>query len=550
MRQRAYELPAFAGPIDLRLDGNEGPQPPASLVAACAAEPIQRYPDARPLEARLAAQLGIASARVLVTAGADDGLDRFCRAFLGPGKRILVPSPTFEMLTRYAGQAGAEVVEVSWEGRFPTDALLAAGPAAAIAVVSPNNPTGAVATREDLRALAGAGVPLLVDCAYAEFADEDLTSLALDLPNAVVFRTFSKAWGLAGLRVGWAAGSEASIAALRAVGAPYAVSRLSLAVAERWLDQGRPSVESFVARVRNERAALTALLRSLGADVGESQGNFVLARVPDAAFLRDALAGLGIAVRCWPDRAGLENAVRIALPGDPGRFARLCAGLEAALAPQALLLDLDGVLADVSGSFRVCIVETAATYGVAITREEIAACKAEGDANNDWIVTWRLLQRRGIACALDEVIERFQAIYQGTDEAPGLRRVERPIGDRGALERLARRLPIAIVTGRPRRDAMRFLGDFGMLPFVRGLVCMEDAPRKPDPAPVRLAMRQLGVERAWMVGDTPDDVLAARRAGVVPFGVEAPGDASRDVLLAAGAARVPPSLDELERWLP
>ena len=108
------------------------------------------------------------------------------------------------------------------------------------------------------------------------------------------------------------------------------------------------------------------------------------------------------------------------------------------------------------------------------------------------------------------------------------------------LGRLAKKYSLGIVTGRPRADAERFLAEQGVADLFSVSVCMEDAPSKPDPAPVRLALERLGASTAWMLGDTPDDLRAARLAGVLPIGVPASGDDQETmtaVLEAAGAAR-------------
>ena len=121
------------------------------------------------------------------------------------------------------------------------------------------------------------------------------------------------------------------------------------------------------------------------------------------------------------------------------------------------------------------------------------------------------------------------------------------------LSRLADRIPLAIVTGRPREEAEWFLDKEGLTDFFRAVVCMEDGPLKPDPAPVRTAASRLGVERAWMVGDTPDDIRAAAAAGAVPIGVVAPGpdpEASATALREAGAATVIATVDDLMQLLP
>ncbi len=556
----AYDPGRPRGPVDLRLDGNEGPLPdPAVGAALAAADPAlwRYYPARRGLEAEIADRFGLPPEAVLVTAGADDALERALRAVAAPGREVVLTTPTFEMLGRYARLAGAEVLEVPWwQGPFPVDKVLARanGRTAAIAVVSPNNPTGAVATAADLQTLAAA-VPhalLLVDHAYVEFAEEDLTAAALALPNALVFRTLSKAWGCAGLRVGWVMGDPRVVGWLRTVGQPYSVAAPSLAAGAAALAADDGPRRRFVATVKEERERLAATLAGLDAIPYPSQANFVLARFADAAWVRDALAGLGIAVRRFPPESLLGPCLRITCPGDAAALARLEAALGAALAPEALLLDLDGVLADVSGSYREAIRATAAAFGVALSPADIAAGKAAGDAANDWRLTRRLLAERGVDAPLEEVTARFEALYQGTDAAPGLYTRERLLPARATLERLSARLPLGVVTGRPRADAERFLADAGAADLVTTVVAMEDAPGKPDPAPVRLALERLDVTRAWMVGDTPDDVRAARGAGVVPVGVIAPGDGedAREGLLLAGAARVLDGLDGLLEVLP
>jgi histidinol-phosphate aminotransferase len=555
---RPYHVPRHPAPIDLYLDGNEGLAAPPDLLAGLAgadAELARRYPSPAALEARLAALHGVDPAQVLVTAGADDALDRACRAFLAPGRAIVLPVPTFEMLERYARLAGAEVRTVPWPGGpYPVEAVEAAitPETALVALVSPNNPTGAAASPDDLRRIAAHDAVVLVDLAYGEFAEVDLTPTALDLPNALVFRSLSKAWGLAGLRVGYVMGPAGLVGWLRACGQPYAVSGPSLWLAARRLEDAAPEMSGFVSRVQAERRHLAETLADLGASPLPSQGNFVFARHRDPLWIRDGMAGLGVGVRAWPGHATLGDALRITCPGDAGAFDRLVHGLRAVVKPEAILFDLDGVLADVADSYRQAIIGAAASYGVEVTPDDIREAKRRGHANNDGVLTQGLLRARGVDAPLDEVTERFERLYQGDDEQPGLWIRERLIVERGWLEKLAARRPLAIVTGRPRLDAERFLAQHELARLFQAVVVMQDAPLKPDPAPVRLALRRLGVERAWMVGDTPDDVRAARAAGVVPLGVAGPGEtpeSARATLLPAGAARVLDRVEDLEAWL-
>jgi phosphoglycolate phosphatase-like HAD superfamily hydrolase len=144
-------------------------------------------------------------------------------------------------------------------------------------------------------------------------------------------------------------------------------------------------------------------------------------------------------------------------------------------------------------------------------------------------------------------------VYLGTSTTPGLRESERLLVDRDVLSSFADRLPLAIVTGRPREEAEWFLEREGLTDLFQAVVCMEDGPLKPDPAPVRTAAARLDVARTWMIGDTPDDIRAGAAAGAVPIGIVAPGPdpaASAAALRESGAATVLAAVDDLMDLLP
>jgi len=245
--------------------------------------------------------------------------------------------------------------------------------------------------------------------------------------------------------------------------------------------------------------------------------------------------------------------LRITCPGDAGDQRRLSFALETVLAPEAVLFDMDGVLADVSRSYRAAILETARAFGVTVGPDAVSGAKRAGNANDDWALTRELLAQNGVEESLAEVTQHFERVYQGTEERPGLRRRETLTVDRVWLERLRARVRLGVVTGRPRADALRFLDEQGIAELFDVVVGREDGPLRPDPAPLFEALRRLGLERAWYVGDTVDDVRAARAAGLLPVGVIAPGESgeeTRPVLLLAGASRVIDRLNELEDLLP
>ncbi|NRA58372.1 MAG: imidazoleglycerol-phosphate dehydratase HisB [Phycisphaerales bacterium] len=335
---RAYVPPSYAPSIVLRLDNNEGPEPSADLRLALdgvSSEAVRRYPVASDLERDIAQQFGVDPLRVVVTNGGDEAIDRICRAMIEPGRGLLTHDPVFEMIPRAARLSGGEVSTVRWlEGALDVDAVIERidERVGVVAVVSPCNPTGATVGLDDLLRLADAaqrfGAVLLADLAYVEFADEDPTTALLERDNVVVVRTFSKAFGLAGLRVGYAVASEAVAGWMRSVGGPYPVSGPALAVAREALAIDN---SAYIERVRAEREDLIDRVQCCGGRPQASSANFVLARFDDAETVWTRLADAGVAVRRFVARAGLEDALRVSLPGDPKSFAYLLDALEYAM---------------------------------------------------------------------------------------------------------------------------------------------------------------------------------------------------------------------------
>lgn len=341
--QRPYKAEPLRPGITLRLDANEGVgQTDAVLEAlrSVAAEDLRRYPDATALERRIADEHGVDASRIVLTNGGDDAIDRICRAVLQPGRTMLTHEPGFVMITRSARLAGAIVETIEWvEGTFPDQQILDKldSSVALVALVSPNNPTGGLipvdAMISIVRAAAANNTLVMADLAYIEFAASDPTSRLLDEPNVVVVRTMSKAFGLAGARVGYAIAPNVVADWLRTVGGPYPVSSLSVAVALRALEDS-PQRNLFITQVRRERDELNSLLRDIGGKPIESQANFVLARFADADSVHAHLIEHGILVRSFRNSPILADALRITLPGSPIEFERLCDALKALAAPK------------------------------------------------------------------------------------------------------------------------------------------------------------------------------------------------------------------------
>lgn len=326
----AYSSPGLPSNIDLRLDGTERPLP---LPLGDATQ----YPKAAELEAELAKRFDIEPARVLVTAGADEALDRISRAYLSSARVAVVTSPTFEMIRHYARLAGAQLREVPWyDDLLELSALLDAseGVRGVCAIASPNNPTGVAVARDLFLELSRLRPELLVvaDLAYGEFAPVDPTPELLKRDNIVVTRTFSKAWGIPGARVGYALGPTSVITALRTAGGPYSVTRPALSLALQRLRTGEDEMRAYVARARDEVKRMTLLLTKHGVTVPASQANFVMMMGALVPALADALAKRGISVRAFPNDPRLAKARRMVMPADDATYRRLEGALTEAFA--------------------------------------------------------------------------------------------------------------------------------------------------------------------------------------------------------------------------
>ena len=283
----------------LRFDGNTPPEPPPTATAATVAEALERINAYRhggfsELLQAIARYNGVAAEQVVLGAGADDILMLCARSYAGPGDRISIANePSYPLYRVAAWVAGADVGDDEPVLTF---------------VCRPHNPTGALVDLPAAR-------PLVVDEAYFEYAGETAVPLLDD--GVIVVRTFSKAFGLASARVGYALASADIAAELNARQEPAPVSTISAALALAGLEAGPPDVSGTIA----ERERLAAGLRSLGLEPLPSWANFVLVRHERAAELADGLLRRGLPVRPSP------GAIRITVHR-PDADDRLLAALE------------------------------------------------------------------------------------------------------------------------------------------------------------------------------------------------------------------------------
>jgi histidinol-phosphate aminotransferase len=318
-----YGAPQLDVPV--RLNTNETPMapPPAffeHLAKRVAALDLHRYPDRRAwaLRSALGGRFGLPPERVWAANGSNEVLLQLFQAYGGPKRRLLLGRPGYSAHPLIARVASTESVFFDLDGDFRLPAALAEQAVREhdpdiVCVASPNNPTGVVVELDAVRALHDAGHALvIVDEAYVEFGGESAVSLLDELPRLVVCRTFSKAWRLAGLRLGYLLAHEWVIDDLRKVRLPYHLDALTQEAGLVALELA-DEVTDHIAGLSAERDRLHDALAGIdGVHVWPSAANFLLFRtaVPD---LFDRLLTRGVLVRDFSDKPRCEGCLRVSV---------------------------------------------------------------------------------------------------------------------------------------------------------------------------------------------------------------------------------------------
>lgn len=341
-RSRVRAMKEYHPPLGnrdaLRLDFNENTVACSPAVRAVlqgiSAGHLTRYPEREPVEAMVAEHLGLAAEQVALTNGVDEAIHVLFEAFLDAGDELLLPVPTYTMYEVYASATDARIVAVqaAEDFAFPFERLMAAVTprTKVIAIANPNSPTGAVVAREQIVALAERAPQAIVlaDEAYFHFHGETVADLIGTLPNLVVARTFSKAYGLAGLRVGVLASNAENMRWMRRVLSPYSVNSVALACLPAALADTE-FIDQYVAEVLAARAEFESALDRLGIRRWPSSANFVLIRVgaQHGEFTRRMNAA-GVLVRDRSADPGCDGLVRITV-GTREQMRRAVAAIEA-----------------------------------------------------------------------------------------------------------------------------------------------------------------------------------------------------------------------------
>ena len=308
---------------DVKLNQNESPFDfPRELkeraLSAMLERPWNIYPDfeSAALRKAIATSRGLSPDNILVGNGSNELLAATVETYVGPGTPVIFPRPTFALYEKLITVAGGLAVPIDFDpdsGLLPLDAMLEAVAryeGAVVIACSPNNPTGGVLPDGGLETLLARGAMVLLDRAYGDFDTQQYD--ASPLPNLVTFRTFSKAFGLAALRVGWLESTPENCREIRKVKLPYSLNVISEAIAIL-ATENLAMRDRNVAAILTERKRVTSSLVGLRVAVFPSSANFVTFRVGDSGVAFEALLKRGILVRDVSSYPRLRNCLRVSI---------------------------------------------------------------------------------------------------------------------------------------------------------------------------------------------------------------------------------------------
>lgn len=508
-----------------KLDAGENVWGPSPTVVRALSRfrGYQFYPDPSYLSLRkkLSKYTGVGMEQIFVSNGGDELIDLLLRLMLNVGERVIDTPPTFSSYRISAFLNRGVVLNVPRTKDFAVDTeeiLKNIDKTVKIVFIcNPNNPTGTVTPRSEIERILQRGVLVCVDEAYIEFGGQSCVPLLKKYDNLIILRSFSKWAGIAGLRLGYGLASESMVRQLMKIKQPYNVNSAAVIAGIASLEDESYRVRT-IDKVKKERDMMYGkILKMKNFRVAMSGGNFLFIQASEPIIdkAQGEFVNAGIAVRTMSVNG--KTALRITI-GKPSQNKRVLSVLEKskdASRYDALLFDMDGVLVDVTQSYRIAIRKTASFFlKRKVTNEEVMAIKGEVGMNNDWDATYALIGNKNIPYG--QVKDYFQNIYLGNKKTQGLIEKEDLLISRKNLVSLKKKYgKMGIVTGRPRKEAEYVIKRFKLGKIFDILIAKEDSKReKPFPDPIIKAVNILKSKTPVYIGDSPSDVVAANAADI------------------------------------
>lgn len=522
-----YQLSAVPRQDKIKLNLNENTKgcSPQVIKAISKINPydIAIYPEYQGLIKKLADYLSVAPENILLTDGGDEAIRCIIDSYIEKGDEIIIPAPNYSMFVLLSKLREAKIVEVLYnkDFSFPLKNLLdtITGKTKMVIISNPNSPLGSSIGKNDLVKILNktdaSDSAVLLDEAYQHFANKTHIKLINEFDNLFIVQTFSKVFGLAGLRLGYIVSAKENIDNLRKVKLPYSVNSLAVIGGCAAL-KDKKYIHNVVKETAIEKRFLYKGLKNLAKEVRMTDTNFLIANFGNChTMIHKRLADRNILVKNLDSFPLLKGFLRITV-GTHNENKILLETLKEIIPPEAVLFDMDGVLVDVSASYRIAIKKTAEYYlKKRISLKEIQSYKTRSGYNNEWNLTEAIILSHGLKVSKNEIIKTFQHFYSGVNKN------EKWLIDTDTLNEIKQHYKLGIVTGRPRNEANYALKRFRAEKYFDTVITMEDVKgkEKPNPYGINLALKKLGVKRAVYIGDNIDDIKSAVSANVTPIGI-------------------------------
>ncbi|MFH2106823.1 MAG: histidinol-phosphate transaminase [Candidatus Micrarchaeota archaeon] len=542
IRKEIQEMSPYAGgeviDIEVKLNQNESPfNLPKKIIEKIKQKmdsiKFNRYNEGslKRLRELTAKKFNVDANQIIYGCGIDELLYYLTMAVVDKGNKIVRPVPSFGMYRICSKVFGANDTPVMLDKNFElTEEFVKESKDAKLTFICrPNSQTANSWDKKTIEKIVKetSGI-VCIDEAYAEFANDDCMDL-LKYDNVVIMRTFSKAYLAAGLRLGYAIGNKRMIELMNRVRLPWNVNVVSQAIGEIILEN-EEIFQERLDRIKENRSKLIEEMKKI-VKVLPTETNFISFEVKNPKQICAELKTRGVLIRDISKYPMLENFLRVNV-GTNEENKKFIETLKSILAGRntklnAIIFDIDGVLVDVSKSYREAIKLTVEKFsGRKPSDEEIEAVKKKPNSNNDWVVTYALATdfKRDLS-KIDrndgeylKMKAQFQEYYLG-----GLIDNEELLIKPESFKKLeARGIRVGVVTSRPRYEALYVLkriGKFNEEIFDEELVvAQEDCDEeKPSPKPIRKVLERMKIKAgdATYIGDTINDKLAANMAEVM-----------------------------------
>ena len=548
----SYTIARYKQDFILKLDMNEntlGCSPHVtSLIQSLTPDEFSKYPTYGEVEEKIAKFFSLKTEQVLITNGGDAGINCTYSAYVSENDEVIYTVPSYVMYKLDAIRRKAKIVQVTYDEKwvYPTEKVLAAitDKTKMIVICSPSNPTGELVAEKDICRICEKAphAMILLDEAYWRFANREpksLSHLINRYDNITIMHTFSKDYGLAGIRIGYLLSNPTNLQYIHRSMDPFAVNNVAVEAAKAAIDD-QEFVLDYVNKMNEGKKYFNNAIKSISKEVYDTHANFSFFYVgPQFEFYFAKLMKHNIKIRRYPNNPILEGYLRPTM-GSVEQMKKLLTYFEDY---ETIILDIDGVLIDESISYRRAIQETVKHFtDMTITQEEIQEIKNTSGFIDDWLLSKYFIEKHGKTITMDEVVDKFQEIY--FNDGKGLISYERLLLDPAMIIALSKKYKMGIFTGRPEAEARFILEKEGIIDCFDIMVCADNVPEgkgKPDCWGLNKICDYYNTRKAIYFGDMPDDMLAASSAKIDSIGILPPQDKSenlKQLLLNKGAIEV------------